>query len=170
MGILVPIEVLESGPRMSIRQQWSGSTDSPWAKLDTPNGTITCTSSPMRFEGPQVPTVRVHAVDSISIPDARRGVAGEVAGTSFRMYRPRYGLRRNDRTVFLEAPAVEMASVMTSWQTFDVVDRRSDETLLRSGKSTLIDADLDPTAMVLAIAFWRCGIIQTSTLMNFITF
>lgn len=85
------------------------------------------------------------------------------------MYRPRYGLRRKDRTVLLEAPTVEMASVMTRWGTFDIVDRRSGDTLLRSGKTTFIDADLDPTAVVLAIAFQRCGIIQTSTFLNYIT-
>lgn len=168
--MLVPIEVLDSGPKLSIREQWSGATESRWVRLDTPHGTVTCTSS-WRFEGPHVPTVRIHAVDSeISILGARRGISGDVAGAPFRIYRPRYGLRRKNRTVLLEAPTVEMASVMTGWGAFDIVDRRSGDTLLRSGKSTFIDADLDPTAVVLAIAFQRCGIIQTSTFLNFITF
>lgn len=132
--MLVPITVIDSGPKLSFRDQWSGASESRWVRLDTPHGTVTWD------------------------------------GMSFRMYRPRFGLRLRDRTVLLEAPTVQMASVMNRWGTFDIVDRRAGDVVLRSAKTTLIDADLDPTAMVLAIAFERCGIVQTSTFLNGLTF
>lgn len=167
--MLVPITVLDSGPKLSIREQWSSARESPWVRLDTPHGTVTWTSS-WRLEGSNVPTVRLDVAHAQSILSARRGITGHVDGVSFRMYRPRFGLRLRDRTVLLEAPMVQMASVMNRWGTFDIVDRRAGDVLLRSSKTTLIDADLDPTATVLAIAFERCGIIQTSTFLNGLTF
>jgi hypothetical protein len=178
MTELLAIETVSKGAGPSLKEQIVGVDAAELAganasMLSTPHGVVTLLESVGRLVvvGGTVPRGEVEAPDPVSIPAARRGLRGRVDGRELTMMRPHFGLRLRHRSVLMRSSSVQWRSVMRSYRSFEIRLRDTDEVILtRRGSSERVSAGLSAEELVIALLFGHCGIIQCSSLVNFVTF
>jgi hypothetical protein len=100
----------------------------------------------------------------------KRGIVGSVDGNPLRIQRPRFGLRRANRSIEVAGPGLELQTHYTASRKYRV--SRSDGSALyeRRGKEVLIDQEASSCEVATAIALDFAGILSSSSLLDYLTF
>jgi hypothetical protein len=100
-----------------------------------------------------------------SLPMLKRGIQGRVGERPLRVHRPRYGLRRRNRTIVIEGDGMRWHTQYRKHRQYDIV-RSADNTLLyrRQGQRQFVNADASAEEVSVALAIAASGIVETSSL------
>lgn len=169
------MEIVDKRAALGLRQQVGGAPDrGPHLthSVSTPCGVVAISreGSRMTARGDQVPVAAIEAPDPVGIAHVKRGLSGRVDGREVRVVRPRFGLRRKDRSVFVDGEGVAWRSDYRRSRQFDILRRDDGSIVLRQdGPKKLLDREATPAEVSLALVLSASGIIQTSSLLNGLT-
>lgn len=105
-----------------------------------------------------------------SITSVRRGIAGAVGDRTVMIVRPRFGLRRADRSIEVRMDQEAWCIVYFSSRHFQVRRAGSDDIVYEQrGRRRLLDDGLGREQTSLALAIVESGVVETSSLLNFLT-
>lgn len=163
--------------RLSIKEQVFGASrervaETATTRLSTPHGGVQIKrcAGLLTVNGEEVPLGQVESPDPVSIVVARRGLGGFVNGQSLEIRRRRFGLRLRNRSAELICGHLRWHSMMYSYRRFEVLSSDTHAVVLSSRAGYAgVAPDLSTEELVAAILFAYCGIIQGSSLINFIS-
>lgn len=171
---LVLLRVTSEEARLGLRHQLFGarSFDAPTVTVQTPAGRVDVAVAADRVtaSGAGVPTAIIRTGGPLSIARVRQGITGLVDDTSISIRRPRFGLRRSQRRVVVEGQDLSWFTTYRRGRHFDI-RRHHDGSVVycQSGTEQRLDQDATPGETALALALAASGVIQTSSLLNFVT-
>lgn len=112
--------------------------------------------------------IRAVVLKSPEVPSLgmlKRGIEGRVGERPLRIRRPRYGLRRRDRTIIIEGDRIRWHTLFRRHRHYDIV-RSADDVLLyrRMDRRQFVNADASAEEVSVALVVAASGIIATSSL------
>ena len=115
-------------------------------------------------------TVTVPVTAPVPIAKLKGGIVGSVDGNPLRIQRPRFGLRRANRSIEVAGPGLELQTHYTASRKYRV--SRSDGSALyeRRAKEVLIDQEASSCEIATAIALDFAGVLSSSSLADSLTF
>lgn len=177
MPVAERLQEVESKVKKPLRRGWRGLAYGPGSGLrvvvvQTPQGEVEITreSGRVTVQGAQMPTAVVKACDVVSIFVVGAGVEGRVGSEPVRIIRPRYGFRRRSRSVLIDGGGIEWRTEYRRSRNYDIV-RRADGAVVyrRSGPKQFLDVDASCAEVTLALAVAASGVIESSSLVNYLT-
>jgi hypothetical protein len=172
---LVPLEVVDQAPRLGIRRQLLGAREQRQrrALVSTPLGHIEVVraGSSLVVRGHDVPTAALRDAGHITAATLKAGMVAQVGDITVTIRRSRFGLSRRRRTIHIEDGG------QLCW--FTVFRRSRDFELRRChdrsailcvlGEGAGLDASATPNETALAILVWWSGLVETSSLLHYLT-
>lgn len=120
--------------------------------------------------GPLVPTAVLELAGQPSIASVRKGMSGQVGHARVRIVRDRFGLRRTHRNIDVTADGITWTIVYARSRHYQIRWTGSGEVVYEQrGRKRLLDSASDPAEASLALAIVESGIVETSSLLNFVT-
>jgi hypothetical protein len=120
--------------------------------------------------GPGVPGATIPLGGLPSLPALKRGVEARVGIASVGIRRPRYGVRRRDRSVLFDGPGVSWSSDFLAPGRWSLVRRRDGGAVVTVERgSHVIDPDASPAEVSLAVAVLRSRLVETSSLVAYLS-
>ena len=132
--------------------------------------TIHRKNSRLFAEGENLRAVVLKSPETPSVALLKRGIEGRVGERSLRIYRPRYGLRRRDRSIIIEGNGTSWHTQYRRYRHYDIV-RSDDGSVLyrRIGRRQFVDADASAEDVSLALAVGASRIVDSSSLMFYVS-
>lgn len=120
--------------------------------------------------GNDVPRVRLPLSWPVSILSLRREVEGTLGHTPICLCRPSYGMRRRDRSVHIDAGEISLATDYQRSRRYRIV-RNSDKSIVleRRGSTLFLGLHISPAETALALAVEMAGVINSSSLWNYVS-
>jgi len=171
------LQEVEEKLKKPLRRGWRGLVYGPGSGLrifvvQAPQGQLEITREGGRVtvQGRHIPTAVVEAGPVVSIPVMQRGIEGRVGSDPVRIIRPRYGFRRRSRSVLIDGGGIEWRTEYRRSRIYDIV-RRADGSVVyrRTGAKQFLDADASGAEVTLALAVAASGVIESSSLVNYLT-
>ena len=142
------------------------------ARFTTPHGPVDATrhGEGVFTSGPGVPGAVIPLGRLPSLPALKRGIEARVGIASVRIRRPHYGVRRPDRTVLLDGPGVSWCSAFVAPGRWSLVRRRDGAAVVTVERgSHVLDPGASPAEVSLAVAVIRSRLVETSSLVAYLS-
>ena len=141
-------------------------------RFRTPHGRVDAVQDGHRVytAGPGVPGAMILARPLPSLPALRDGVEARVGTTPIRIWRPRYGRRRRDRTVLLEGSGISWCAELRAPGRWRLRRRRDGSVVVTAERRHHhFEPGASAADVSLAVAVIRSGLVETSSLLAFVS-
>ena len=141
-------------------------------RVPTPHGPVDAVQDGecVYTSGPGVPGAVIHVRPVPSLPALRNGVEARMGTTPIRIWRPRYGLRRRERTVLLEGSGISWCADLEGPGRWSLRRQRDGSTVVTTDRRRHdFDPGASPADVSLAAAVIRSGLVETSSLLAFVS-
>ncbi len=106
----------------------------------------------------------------MSMSTVKRGVEGSIDGAPLRIRRPHFGWRRANRPVEISGPDVDLQTDYQASRRYRIRRGSTGEAVFeRHGQQTFLNREASPAEVAVALAIARAGVVETSSLVNYIT-
>lgn len=160
------------GPEPTLKQQLVGAWRPSRLKYSLPQGEFEVSHGPAETVVRSATHVaRLPLRDGrAGIPQLRRGVSGTLDGDLVTLVRPRYGFRRSDRGILIDAGAAAWRTEYLAWRRYGIVRRDNRSMILKRDAADLfVDRNAPEADAALALALDASGVISTSSLLCFLS-
>jgi hypothetical protein len=141
-------------------------------RFPTPRGPVDAVQDGGRTytSGPGVPGAVIHVRPVPSLPALRNGVEARVGTTPIRIWRPRYGLRRRERTVLVEGSGISWCAELEGRGRWSLRRRRDGSIVVTTDRRRHhFDPGTSAADVSLAAAVIRSGLVETSSLLAYVS-
>lgn len=179
------LQIIDTSGELGLSAQMFGPnlTELSRLRVQAPSGLIEIALAPDRItaEGTGIPTTEVELVGQPSISQVRQGIRGRVGNIPLLIRRPRFGLRRQHRRIHIDWLGHSLYTDYRNNRRFEirrvldgsVVYRQQAESPSQAGtfhgRFHFLDRSADPSEASVALVVALSGIVQTSSLTNFVS-
>lgn len=115
-------------------------------------------------------TASIEASWPIPLGRVKRGIAARVeCAGEVRIHRPRFGFHRSSRTIYIVGEGISWHTDYRGSRRYSIVKDSGAVILEQTKSQILIEANLSPCEVALLVAVLRSEVIDTSSLLSYVT-